>query len=204
MKTRRRPTTNTKRRSAPKAAQGRGPTIAKLQEQLDRRTRELNEALEQQRATAEVLRVISSSPGKLEPVFRTIIENATRLCAARFGTLWLREGDNFRAVAMHDVPRAFAQRRRREPLIRPDHPGGALARLLKTKRAVELPDITTEKAYLDRDPALVALVELAKVRTLLAVPMLKDNELIGAIGIYRKEVRPFDATQIDLVTNFAA
>ena len=151
-----------------------------------------------------MLRVISSSPGELDAVFRTMLENATRLCEAKFGTLWLREGDAFRAVAMHDVPRVFAQRRQKEPLIYPSHPDSALARVLKTKRPVELCDLTTKRAYLEGDPQLVAVVELAKVRTLLAVPLINDNEVIGVIGIYRKEVRPFARSQIDLVTNFAA
>jgi two-component system, NtrC family, sensor kinase len=204
MKTRRRTTTKAKRRAAPTAARRRGRSTGKLQQQLDSRSRELNEALAQQRATSEVLRVISSSPGELEPVFRIILENATRLCEAKFGTLWLREGDAFRAVAMHGVPRAFAKRRRSEPLVRSGHPDSALARLLKTRRVVELPDITIEKAYLDRDPTLVATAELAKVRTLLAVPLLKNGEVVGAIGIYRQEVRSFLDSQIELVTNFAA
>src|SRR5437660_674985 len=149
IKTRRRPITKAKRRAAPKAARARGHSSGKRQEQLDRQSRMLNEALEQQRATSEVLRIISNSPGELAPVFRTILKNATQLCEAKFGTLWLREGDAFRAVAMHGVPRAFANRRRSDPIIRPRHPESALSRLIRTKRAVELCDLTTEKAYLD-------------------------------------------------------
>jgi GAF domain-containing protein len=202
MKTRRPPTTTAKRRV--RAARTPGRSTDKLQQQLERQTRALNEALEQQRATSEVLRVISSSPIELETVFRTILQSATRLCAAKFGTLWLREGDAFRAVAMHDVPRAFAKRRRSEPLVRPSHPDGPLRQVLQTRQAVETPDLTKAPAYRDRDPIVVATVELAKVRTLLGVPMLKDNEVVGAIGIYRQEVRPFARSQIELVTNFAA
>ncbi len=206
MKTRRRTIKKAPRRVpiARKTARARVSSTAKFRGELESRTRALNEALEQQSATAGVLRVISSSPGELDAVFRTMLENATRLCEAKFGTLWLREGDAFRAVAMHDVPRAFAQRRQKEPLIYPSHPDSALARVLKTKRPVELCDLTTQRAYLEGDPQLVAVVELAKVRTLLAVPLINDNEVIGVIGIYRKEVRPFADSQIDLVTNFAA
>jgi GAF domain-containing protein len=206
MKTRRTINNKTMRRVpiARKTARARVSSTAKLRGELESRTRALNEALEQQSATAEVLRVISSSPGELDAVFRTILENATRLCEAKFGTLWLREGDAFRAVAMHDVPRAFAQRRQKEPLIYPSHPDSALARVLKTKRPVELCDLPTQRAYLEGDPQLVAVVELAKVRTLLGVPLINDNKVVGVIGIYRKEVRPFARSQIDLVTNFAA
>src|SRR5437660_485403 len=117
MKARRRLIPRAKAPATPNAARARGRSSAKLQEQIERKTRELKEAMAQQSATSEVLRVISSSPGKLEPVFRTILKNATRLCEAKFGTLWLREGDDFRAVAMHDVPRAFANRRHSEPLV---------------------------------------------------------------------------------------
>ena len=175
----------------------------RLFDEVQARTRELSESLEQQTATAEVLKVISSSPGELEPVFNAMLVNATRICEARFGTLWVREGNAFRAVATHNVPAAFAELRRREPLVHPG-PGSVMAKLISAKQVVESIDITTEKAYRDGDPALVALAQIANVRTLLGVPLLKDNEVIGAIGIYRQEVRPFTDKQIELVKNFAA
>ena len=164
---------------------------------------ELRESLQQQTATADVLKVISSSPGELDPVFQAMLANAVRICEARFGTLWVREDNAFRAVATHNVPAAFAELRRREPLVHP-RPGSVMAKLISGKEVVESIDITTEKAYRDGDPALVALAEIANVRTFLGVPLLKDNEVIGAIGIYRQEVRPFTEKQIELVKNFAA
>ena len=182
-----------------------GPnSLVELKKQLEVRTRELaeaqghlSEALEQQTATSEVLRIISSSPGNLEPVFETILMNATRLCEASFGTLFLREADAFRVVAMHNAPPAYAEARKREPLIRP-RPDTALGRLAITNQVVHIADIRTHQAYIERDPSVVTAVELARYRTVVSVPMLKDKELIGAISIYRQEVRPFADKQIDL------
>ena len=174
----------------------------RLFDEVQARTRELGESLEQQTATSEVLRVISSSPGELEPVFNTLLENATRICAATHGNLFLREGDAFRLVAMHGAPAAWAEKWRREPVVRPG-PGTGLGRIAKTKDVVHIVDLTKEQAYIDRDPLFVGQVELAGGRTLLVVPMLKDDELIGAIGIFRQEVRPFGDKQIALLTNFA-
>jgi GAF domain-containing protein len=173
-----------------------------LQEQLDHRTRERDEALEQLAATSEVLQVISSSPGKLEPVFQTMLENAVRICEAKFGTLYRTEGDSVRCVAMHGVPKAFAEERRRAPVIRPA-PTTTLARALATKRPVQIADV---RQYPDAPSGYTggALAKLAGARTLLAVPMLKDDKLVGAIVIYRQEVRPFTDKQIELVKNFAA
>jgi GAF domain-containing protein len=164
--------------------------------------KKLAEALEQQAATSDVLRVISSSPGNLEPVFETILMNATRLCEASFGTLFVREADAFRVVAMHNAPPAYAEARKREPLIRP-RPDTALGRLAITNQVVHIADIRTHQAYIERDPSVVTAVELARYRTVVSVPMLKDKELIGAISIYRQEVRPFADKQIDLVSSFA-
>jgi len=175
---------------------------AELQKKLEARTRELSEAREQQAATSEVLRIISSSPGNLEPVFETILMNATRLCEASFGTLFLREADAFRVVAMHNAPPAYAEAREREPLIRP-RPDTALGRLAITNQVVHIADIRTHQAYIERDPSVVTAVELARYRTVVSVPMLNDKELIGAISIYRQEVRPFADKQIDLVSSFA-
>src|SRR5262249_31090235 len=139
---------------------------------------ELRESLQQQTATANVLQVISSSPGELEPVFETILANATRLCEAKFGTLQLRENDAFRVAAMHNPPPVFAEARRRNPLIYPN-PHNAIGRVMATKRLVHIADYTQELAYKQGDPAAVSIVERAGARTFLLMPMLKDDELIG-------------------------
>jgi GAF domain-containing protein/CheY-like chemotaxis protein len=164
---------------------------------------ELRESLQQQTATADVLRVISSSPGELEPVFDSMLENATRLCEAKYGMLWLFEDGGFRPVALHGVPPALAEERRRDSILQPD-PDLPLARLPRTKKLIHIADITKETSYLRGSRPLVALADVGGARTLLAVPMLKENELIGAIAIYRQEVRPFTDKQIELVTNFAS
>ena len=163
---------------------------------------ELRESLEQQTATSEVLQVISSSPGELEPVFQAMLANAARICEAKFGSLYLYDGDRFRVGALHNAPPAFAEFRRREPVF-PPPPATGLAQIVATKRTVHTPDIMLEKGYVDRNPIIVASVELAGFRTVLAVPMVKDDKLIGCINIYRQEVRPFTDKQIELVQNFA-
>ena len=175
----------------------------RLLKELRQRTDDLSESLQQQIATAEVLRVISSTPGDLQPVFEAILANATRICEAKFGNLWLREGDAFRLGALHGAPAAFAEARWREPVLYPKT-NIALGRVLHTNAVVQVQDIKAEPAYAERDPARVALVELAGARSYIMVPMLKEKELVGAIGIYRQEVRPFTDKQIELVTNFAA
>jgi two-component system, NtrC family, sensor kinase len=175
----------------------------RLLNELRQRTDDLTEALEQQTATSEVLQVISSSPGELEPVFRAILKNAVRICEATFGTLYLRDVDAFRVVAVHNAPPAYTEARTREPLVRPP-PDSALGRVAITKRVVHIADIRTVQSYIERDPFVVASVELAGYRTIVSVPMLKDNELIGSININRQEVRPFTDKQIELVQNFAA
>ncbi|MGB9043692.1 MAG: GAF domain-containing protein, partial [Pseudolabrys sp.] len=175
----------------------------RLLNELRQRTDDLSESLEQQTATSEVLKVISSSTGELQPVFQAVLESATRLCAAKFGNLYLCEGDAFRTVAMHNVPPAFAEVRKRDPLVRPG-PGGTLDRLRRSKKTVHSPDVTAEQGYIERQPMFVTAVELGGFRALLAVPMLKDRELIGAIIIYRQETGTFSDKEIELVTNFAA
>src|SRR5215831_19041989 len=172
-----------------------------LEQKLEARTRELSEALERQTATAEVLRVISSSPGELEPVFRGVLENAVRLCEAKFGTLELYQDGAFRNVALHNVPQAYVAWRR-DALIRP-HPRASLGRVVKTKEAVHTEDLRAIPPYLEGDPYVRAFADLAGVRTLVTVPMLRESELIGVIGIYRQEVRPFTEKQIELVKSFA-
>src|SRR5262245_55490215 len=174
----------------------------RLFDEVQARTRELSESLEQQTATSEVLRVISSSPGELNAVFNTILENAVRICGAKFGTLFLSEGDAFRTVALHGAPPAYAEARRREPVIRRG-PGTAGGRAAITKQPVQIADIRTEPAYVN-DPQSYAILNLAGARTMLVVPMLKEDELVGEIAIYRQEVRPFTDKQIELVKNFAS
>ena len=164
---------------------------------------ELRQSLEQQTATSEVLRVISSSPGDLEPVFEAMLENATRICEAKFGSLYLYDGERFRLGALHNAPAAFAEFRSRKSVFYPPV-GTGLAQIVATKRTVYTPDITLEEAYVDRNPIIVAAVELGGFRTVLTVPMLKDDNLIGCINIYRQEVHPFTDKQIALVSNFAA
>ncbi len=174
----------------------------RLLNELRQRTDDLSEALEQQTATSEVLGIISSSPGELEPVFQAMLANAVRICEAKIGTLYLREGDGFRTVATQNAPPAYVEARTRE-LIRPP-PDASLGRILATKQAVQIADVKTIPSYLEGNPFVVTPVDLGGYRTTLAVPMLKDNELIGAITINRQEVRPFTDKQIELVKNFAA
>jgi GAF domain-containing protein len=175
----------------------------RLFEAEQKRTQELSDALEQQTATADVLGVISSSPGELEPVFAAMLANATRICEAEFGFLWLAEDGGFRAGAMHGAPPEFIEERRRRPVLRP-HAQSPLARVAMAKQVLHIVDVAEEVAQGNRDPALLSLVEAAAARTVLLVPMLKESEFIGAISIYRKVVHPFADKQIDLVKNFAS
>jgi signal transduction histidine kinase len=168
----------------------------RLFDDVQARTRELSEALEQQTATAEVLRVISRSPGELGPVFEAMLTNAVRICEASFGNLLLYEGNVFRHVALHNAPPAWAAEQQRDP-VPPRRWARVLYGVPDAKRVVHLADITAENP---NEP----IAKIAGARTLLIVPMLKENELIGAIAIYRQEVRPFTDKQIELVKNFAA
>ena len=176
----------------------------RLFEAEQQRTRELSEALEQQTATSEVLKVISSSPGELEPVFETMLANATRICEARFGTLYLRDGNGFRAVAAtRDAPPAYVEARKRAQRIQPS-PDGPVNRAASTKQVAHIADLSKLQSYLEHRSVVADAVELGGFRTALGVPMLKDDELIGVITILRQEVRPFTDKQIELVKNFAA
>jgi len=159
--------------------------------------KKLAEEMERGAATSEILRVISDSPGNLQPVFEAILANATRLCEAKFGSLLLYDDRGFRVVALHDAPPAYVELRQREPFIRPrpEHP---LGRVAATKQVVHVPDTSTLPEH-----ARARLVDIAGARTIVTVPMLKERELIGAIDIYRQEVRPFTDKQIELVSNFA-
>ena len=190
-----------KRRNSPKTARRSSSLASSKEANVAQLTRERDEALEQLAATSEVLKVISSSPGALEPVFQAVLEKATRICGAKFGTLFLSEGDAARAVAQFRAPLAFAEAMRREPVITLGE--GALGRAARTKQAVQIADVRTEPAYVN-NPRRLALLELAGMRTILNVPMLKDDEVVGQIAIYRQEVRPFTDKQIELVQNFAA
>jgi len=167
---------------------------------------ELRQSLEQQTATADVLRVISSSPGELEPVFQAMLENAVRICEAKFGVLHLSEGDGFRLAAMRNAPPAYAELRRREPVMGRPNPRTAIGRAAATKRTVQIADVQAEPGYFDPLPGFsgTQMPALTGARTIVAVPMLKDDSLIGVIIIYRQEVRPFTDKQISLVQNFAA
>ena len=174
----------------------------RLLNELRQRTDDLSEALEQQTATSEVLKIISSSPGELEPVFHSMLENATRICGAKFGNLFLREADGYRAATAHGDP-TFVERWRRTPFVSPrDAP--LLDRVTRTKQVLHIPDLRHEQSYRDGIPRIVALVDSARARTFLSVPMLKESEVVGTFAIYRQEVQPFTDKQIELVQNFAA
>jgi GAF domain-containing protein len=157
--------------------------------------------VEQQTATAEILRVISSSPGALQPVFEAILENATRICEAKFGNLWLREGDKFRIVALYGGSPEYREYLFAEPLVVPDAQS-AMGRIANNREVVQIDDISKAPSHSMR--MRIATIKIAKARTLVGVPMLKENEVVGIIGIYRQEVRSFSDKQIELVQNFAA
>jgi len=181
----------------------------RLFEAEQQRTRELTESLEQQTATSEVLQVISSSPGDLEPVFATMLENAVRICDAKFGDIYRWEGDALRLAANHNTPpafAAFAEERKRSQHLRPSPTDTSVSgRMVATKSVIHVADLPAERAYIERsNQTYVAAVELAGARTILLVPMLKENELIGAFILCRQEVRPFTDKQVELVKNFAA
>jgi class 3 adenylate cyclase len=174
----------------------------RLLSELRHRTNELSEALAHQTATADVLKVISSSPGDLKLVFDAILANAMRICEAHLGSLFLCDGELFRVAALHG-PADFAEWWARNSVVRPG-PETTLARVARTRRPVRVADVTTEQAYASRDPLRVNIVERAGARSLLSVPMLKEDTLIGTITIYRQEVRPFTDKNIELLQNFAA
>ena len=165
--------------------------------------RELSEALEQQTATSEVLRVISSSGTELQPVFDAILSNVSRICGAKFGTLYLRDGSGVRAVAFHNAPPGYAKQRKEGRILQPP-PDSVNARVLATKQAVQIHDVKTVQSYIDGHPYTVTAVDLGGYRTSASVPMLKDGEVIGTINIYRQEVRPFTEKQMALIANFAS
>jgi class 3 adenylate cyclase len=171
--------------------------------EVARLTRELNEAREQQTATAEVLQVISSFPGDLKPVFSTMVEKAVRICEATFGNIYRWDGENLHLVAANNTPRNFVEARARIGM----HPGAndPVGRMIMTKAVVHTANLAVEREYIERrNPGIIAAVEVGGVRTLLAVPLLKDNQLIGSFHLSRQEVRPFTDKQIEIVSGFAA
>src|ERR1035437_6493087 len=164
---------------------------------------ELRQSLQQQTATSDVLSVISSSPGELEPVFTAMLENATRICDAKFGTLYRGGEDTFQLVSTHGLPPAIAEDLRRAGPRRPPPNTTALGRVAATKRTAHIADALSELGDLNPPPGFTgpSLVKLAGARTVLGMPMLKQDELVGAIVVYRTEVRPFTDKQIELVQN---
>src|SRR5215831_14306860 len=176
-----------KRHKGPQVVRRRGIATAtsEREKEVERLRRELNEASQQQTASSEVLRLISSSHTELTRLFETILANATQLCDASFGALALYEGDAFRVVALHNAPPAFVELRRREPVTRP----GPLMRIAVTKQPIHISDLSTQHPSFKQDDAdSAAFSALAGVRTVIVVPMLKEQELVGAIAVYRREV----------------
>src|SRR6516165_5334649 len=204
------------------AAKGKAPqvnpprTIVQLEAELKKRTAERDEAvarevavaaerdevLAQQSATAEVLGVINSSPGDLAPVFDAMLEKAIRLCGAVFGELHTYDGVSFKTSAGRGHSAAFAEARAKNPPAA--RPGTASARILETKRPVHILDIKAEESYRERSPASRALIDLGRTRTTLAVPLLKNDTVLGFISFHRDEVKPFTDKHIALLQNFAA
>jgi signal transduction histidine kinase len=178
-------------------------SYADLENKVEQRTAELTETLQHQTATSEVLQVISRSPGELDPVFHTILSNATRICDAQFGLLVLYEDGGFRCASMFNLPPAFAETFSRNPVIHPP-PIDPLGRVIATQQLVHVVDVKQEPAYVTGFPPIVELVELGGARTLLLVPMLKETSLGGVIAIFRQTVHAFSDKQIDLVTSFAS
>ena len=169
------------------AANDPEPEVAQLK-------RELCEALDQQAATSEVLQVISSSPGDLEPVFEHMLEKAVQICDATFGNIYRWDGDALQLVATHNTPPAYAEHRRHSPFRA--NQDNAVARMIKSKAVVHVFDVAASETYTHRcDPTVVAAVELGRIRSALVVPMLKDEELVGAFTVSRQEVRPFTDKQ---------
>jgi GAF domain-containing protein len=206
VKSRRRKPAAPKRPSGTGAARPRSSSAASPESEIAQLRRELDEAREQQAATTDVLRIVSASSGEVKPVFEALLNKAVRICEAKFGILTLYEGNSvFRTIAMHNLAPAYAQRaaERRDGHGTYAHPLSALGRVVATKRFVQ-GDARKSPAYKDRDPVIVDAVEVGGTRTTVTVPMLKEDTLIGAIVIYRQQVRPFTDKQIELVKNFAA
>src|SRR5215471_7026862 len=182
-------------------AQKKHITVRRSPEQFDRLKGERDDALEQLAANSEVLRVISSSPGELELVFQTMLEQATRLCEANYGAMWLKEGDHFRNVAFHGVlPAAYIEMWRSATVGR----AAPMGRVAQSRKPLQIADLRKDQTYLDGHPLTLTAVHAAGIHTLALVPMLEKDEFVGAISLYRKEIRPFSDKQIELVQNFAS
>jgi class 3 adenylate cyclase/putative methionine-R-sulfoxide reductase with GAF domain len=196
----RRKTVSPKRSKKP--VRGRGSSAAGRESKVAQLTHELKEALEQQNATSEVLKVISSFSGELAPVFNTMLKSAVRICDAKFGTLYLRDDGGILLVASHNVPAAYAEARRGRRQNPPA--GSSLGEAIRTKRTVHITDLAATQPYFDRHPGAVEAVEVGGVRTVVSVPLVKNDEFVGVISIYRQQVRSFTDKQVALVSNFAA
>ena len=197
-RTRRRKTVMPKRRNEPKVARRAKSSIAVLEDRL-KLQRQLQEARDERAAVAEVLGIISSSPGAREPVFKAILENAARICEAKFSNFFSLKLTGI--MPLHsDVPVAHAKLRQRDSIVR--HPDNPLSRVGFTSRPLEVSDARADRAY-QSDPQYREFVSASGVRTMLLIPMLKEKELIGVLSIYRQEVRTFSDRQIALLTDFA-
>jgi GAF domain-containing protein len=176
----------------------------RLFEEVQAKTRDLSEALQQQIAAADVFKVISTTPNDIQAVFQTILENAIRICSAKFGSLWLCEGNGFRAAALHNTPSALLEARRREPVIYPPS-DSALGQVALTRQIAHIRDVKTEtKSYASGNRFVSESVDLGGYRTIVSIPMLKEGNLIGAININRQEVQPFSQREIELLESFSA
>jgi two-component system, NtrC family, sensor kinase len=197
-KARGRKTARPNRRNVPNAVACGTSSPPSHEADLTQLRRELNEAREQQTATSEVLQVISSSPGDLEPVFAAMLKNAVRVCNASFGNIYRWDGEVFSLLATYNTPPAFVEYRKHSPSVSAD-PGSAFGRIVATKTTVHIHDARTLEAYVERsNPGLVAAVELGGTRTHLFVPLLKEDELLGVFTVFRPEVHPFTEKQIEL------
>jgi GAF domain-containing protein len=200
IKGQRRKTPEPKSRNAPKVQASSKLFPATEETEVARLIRELSEERKQRTATLEVLHLLSGSHGDLNRLFETILSNATKLCQANFGQLFLCEADAFRIVAQHNAPPAYAEFRQRQPLVR----GRPLLRAAETKELVHIVDLREDVASNPADEDAAAFAKLSGVRTLLIVPMLKDGVVVGEIVIYRQEVRAFNDREIALLKSFAA
>jgi signal transduction histidine kinase len=175
-------------------------SYADLEKKVELRTAELSESLEQQTATSELLQVISSSPGDLKPVFHKLLENATRVCGADFGVMNLWDGERINTAAAYNLPPILAAAR--ENTLTRLHPKSGHATVVRTHRVAHILDVRDTPAYQAGAPNVVEMADVAGARTIVIVPMLKEDELIGTITIYRREVRPFNDKQVALLENF--
>ncbi|MDH2347921.1 GAF domain-containing protein [Bradyrhizobium sp. SSUT77] len=191
-----------KRKTQAKARYSSGPSAADLRLEFSRLTLELAEARERQAATTEVLQVISSSRGELGPVFEAMLANAMRICAAQCGFIYKMEEGAMRAMAEIGVPPALAEYRRKH--LHPGGPTTPVDLMRATKKPAHIPDARESDAYRMGNPNAVAGVELGGARTVLYVPMIRDDNIVGVINLYRQEVRPFTPEQISLVESFAS